>query len=100
MSKRASPSKGAAGPTEDNVGLHDLEPRPFRTRQPSESTCPEESSDMPDHAYDNLALSTSTIHNTSNSSTDTLGPAVSVNTLETTLPSGNHTSTHGGTTQV
>lgn len=101
VAKRASMSKSARGPTEDSLGLHDLEPRPFRTRQPSESTCPEETSDMPEHAYDNLALSTSTLHNTSNSSTDTLGPSVSVNTLETTLPSVNHhPSTDGGTTQV
>lgn len=64
---------------------------PPRTRQPSESTCPDESNDLP-HAYDNLALSTSTLHDTTTSSTSsTLGPAVSTNTLDTTLPSVNPT---------
>ncbi|MPC30663.1 hypothetical protein E2C01_023931 [Portunus trituberculatus] len=66
------------------------EPRP---RQPSESTCPDESdlsqphqdNNLPPGAYDNLALSHT-------SSTSTLAPAVSTNTLDTTLPSMNPTS--------
>ncbi|KAG0727250.1 hypothetical protein GWK47_035046 [Chionoecetes opilio] len=65
-----------------------------RTRQPSESTCPDDSTDLPhghQHAYDNLALSTSTLHDTTTSSASTLGPGVSTNTLDTTLPSMNPT---------
>lgn len=66
------------------------EPRP---RQPSESTCPDESDLSPPHqdnnlppgAYVNLALSHT-------SSTSTLAPAVSTNTLDTTLHSMNPTS--------
>lgn len=88
--KRASVRRSTYGPTEDTVGQH--EPRSFRVRQPSESTCPDEGADFSQQGYDNLGLSTSTIHtsnlhNTSNSSTDTLGPTVSTNTLDTTLPS-------------
>ncbi|XP_042857549.1 uncharacterized protein LOC122243878 [Penaeus japonicus] len=88
--RRASLRRSTYGPTEDTVGQH--EPRSFRVRQPSESTCPDEGADISQQGYDNLGLSTSTIHtstlhNTSNSSTDTLGPTVSTNTLDTTLPS-------------
>ncbi|XP_076032610.1 uncharacterized protein LOC143020270 isoform X2 [Oratosquilla oratoria] len=49
-----------------------------RTRQPSESTCPEE----PTEGYDNLGLSTTTL---TLPSSDTFGPAVSTVTLDTTL---------------
>ncbi|KAG7176276.1 hypothetical protein Hamer_G009056, partial [Homarus americanus] len=102
ISKRVSVSQSVKGPTEDTVGSHEFQPPSYRIRHPSESTCPDESNDMPPHVYDNLALSTSTLHNTSNSSTDTLGAAVSTNTLETTLPSGNHlhSTTAGEMTQV
>ncbi|KAK4288119.1 hypothetical protein Pmani_038836 [Petrolisthes manimaculis] len=65
-----------------------------RTRQPSESSSPDDpstnanTSTTPDHphAYHNLALSTSTLHDTS--STSTLAPALSTITLDTTLASG------------
>ncbi|KAK3880898.1 hypothetical protein Pcinc_014637 [Petrolisthes cinctipes] len=65
-----------------------------RTRQPSESSSPDDPSNnantstTPDHphAYHNLALSTSTLHDTS--STSTLAPALSTITLDTTLASG------------
>lgn len=94
--RRASESKPST------LGDTSLEPqpRPFRVRQPSESTCPEEGNDIPPQGYDNFGLSTSTIdtnalHNTSNSSTDTLGPAISTNTLHTTLPSFNHSPSNG-----
>ncbi|XP_066940441.1 uncharacterized protein [Macrobrachium rosenbergii] len=94
--RRASESKPST------LGDTSLEPqpRPFRVRQPSESTCPEEGNDIPPQGYDNFGLSTSTIdtnalHNTSNSSTDTLGPAISTNTLHTTLPSLNHSPSNG-----
>ncbi|XP_050693395.1 uncharacterized protein LOC126984056 [Eriocheir sinensis] len=74
-----------------NLPSHGERPR---ARQPSESTCPDDSTELPhphQHAYDNLALSTSTLHDTTTSSTSTLGPAVSTNTLDTTLPSVNPT---------
>ena len=85
--------------TQRNDDLEPL-PRPHRVRQPSESTCPEEGNDITPQGYDNLALSTSTIdasspHNTSTSSTSTLGPALSTNTLHTTLPSENHLVSNG-----
>ncbi|XP_047491066.1 uncharacterized protein LOC125040534 [Penaeus chinensis] len=91
--KKSSFRKSTYGPTEDTVGQY--EPRSFRVRQPSESTCPDEGADISQQGYDNLGLSTSTIHtsnlhNTSNSSTDTLGPIVSTNTLDTTLASENN----------
>lgn len=90
IANRSSVNMSGKGPTEDTVEPPEFLPRPYRVRQPSESTCPEEGSDLPQHAYDNLALSTSTLHNTSNSSTDTLAAAVSTNTMETTLPSVNN----------
>ncbi|KAK8739210.1 hypothetical protein OTU49_003534 [Cherax quadricarinatus] len=94
---RSSVNMSSKGPTEDIVNPPEFQPRPLRVRQPSESTCPDESSDLPQHAYDNLALSTSTLHNTS---TDTLSAAVSTSTLETTLPSGNHLQSTNGETVI
>lgn len=72
---------------------HHLPPEEPRPRLPSESTCPDDSdlsqphqdSNLPPGAYDNLALSHT-------SSTSTLAPAVSTNTLDTTLHSMNPTS--------
>ncbi|XP_064112697.1 uncharacterized protein LOC135219679 [Macrobrachium nipponense] len=94
--RRATESKPS---TLGDTSLEPL-PRPYRVRQPSESTCPEEGNDIPQQGYDNFGLSTSTIdanalHNTSNSSMDTLGPAISTNTLHTTLPSLNHSPLNG-----
>lgn len=78
--------------------------RPYRIRQPSESTCPEEGDDINSpRGYDNLALSTSTIDTSTlhNTSTDTLGPALSTHTLQTTLPSDPHFNSHAhNNTQV
>lgn len=95
----SSPPRSRSSITSCSLGNTDSEhpPRPFRVREPSESTCPEEGNDITSpQGYDNLALSTSTIdtsstlHNTSNSSTDTLGPTLSTSTLHTTLPSEPH----------
>ncbi|XP_068217318.1 uncharacterized protein [Palaemon carinicauda] len=76
------------------LGDTSLEPQPrsFRTRQPSESTCPEEDNDITPGGYDNFGLSTSTIdtNGVHNTSLDTIGSQVSANTMQTTLPSMNH----------
>ncbi|CAL4125234.1 unnamed protein product [Meganyctiphanes norvegica] len=61
-----------------------------RVRQPSESTCPDESSDA-HRGYDNFGLSTSTLHNHTSSSTSSSnrslgGNISSTRTLNTTLP--------------
>ncbi|KAK7079267.1 hypothetical protein SK128_000952 [Halocaridina rubra] len=88
QSKRASLNREISLSTEVET-----QPRTFRVRQPSESTCPEETDEITEpQGYENLALSTSTIststlHNTSDSSTDTLGPTLSTATLQTTLHS-------------
>ncbi|XP_066940637.1 uncharacterized protein [Macrobrachium rosenbergii] len=80
--------------TQSASGDSSLQIRPShcRMRQPSESSCPEEGSDIGPQGYDNLGLSTSTIdiattNNDANASTDTLGAGISTNTLHTTLPS-------------
>ncbi|XP_063840454.1 uncharacterized protein LOC135089122 isoform X2 [Scylla paramamosain] len=88
LTKRMRPN----GMAEHGHGLP-LPAEELRPRQPSESTCPDESdlsqphqdNNLPPGAYVNLALSHT-------SSTSTLAPAVSTNTLDTTLPSMNPTS--------